>query len=49
MTTLDVLHAESVAAQARLRYSDAVVHYNQAQVKLLASMGLLEEGHLFGP
>ncbi|MBI3830839.1 MAG: TolC family protein [Planctomycetes bacterium] len=43
MTTLDILHAESAAAQARLRYCDAVVRYNQAQVNLLASIGLLDE------
>jgi outer membrane protein TolC len=28
--------------QARLRYVDAVVHYNQAQVNLLAAMGMYE-------
>jgi outer membrane protein TolC len=28
--------------QARLRYVDAVVHYNQAQVNFLAALGVLE-------
>jgi outer membrane protein TolC len=41
MLTVDVLQAEDTAAQARLRYVDAVIHYNQAQVDLLAALGLL--------
>ncbi len=41
MTTLDVLQAQDAATQARLRYADAVVRYNQSQVNLLASLGLI--------
>jgi len=40
-TTLDVLQAQDALTQARLRYILAVVGYNQAQVNLLASLGLL--------
>jgi outer membrane protein TolC len=43
MTTLDVLQAQDAATQARLRYATAVVRYNQAQVNLLAALGLLNE------
>lgn len=43
MTTLDVLQAQDAVAQARLRYAEAVVKYNQAEVNLLASLGLLDE------
>jgi len=43
MTTLDVLQAQDAATQARLRFAEAVVRYNQAQVRLLASLGLLAE------
>lgn len=46
MTTLDVLHAQTVLAQARLRFSQAVLRYNQAQVKLLAAIGILDERSL---
>ncbi len=38
---LDVMHDASQAAQARLRYAEAVVHYNQAQIDLLAALGVL--------
>jgi outer membrane protein TolC len=48
-TTLDVLQAEDAATQARLRYTDAIVGYNQAQVNLLAALGLLEPRALFPP
>jgi len=41
MTTLDVLQAQDAATQARLRFAEAVVRYNQAQVRLLAALGLL--------
>ncbi|MFQ5490349.1 MAG: TolC family protein [Phycisphaerae bacterium] len=41
MTTLDVLQAQEAVAQARLRYAEAVVRYNQAEVNLLAAIGLL--------
>jgi outer membrane protein TolC len=43
MTTLDVLQAQDAATQARLRYAQAVVSYNQSQVNLLAALGLLSE------
>jgi outer membrane protein TolC len=46
MTTLDVLHAESTLAQARLHYAAALSRYNQAQVNLLAALGLLREESL---
>lgn len=46
MTTLDVLQAQDAATQARLRYARAVVGYNQAQVNLLAALGLLSEDAL---
>lgn len=42
MTTLDVLQAQDAVAQARLRYAVAVVSYNQAEVNLLAALGLLD-------
>ena len=43
MTTLDVLAAQDAVAQARYRYAQAVVRYNQTQVNLLAALGLLNE------
>ncbi len=43
MTTLDVLQAQDAVAQARLRYAEAVVRYNQSQVNLLWSLGLLDQ------
>ena len=43
MTTLDVLQAQDAASQARLSYAEAVVHYNQSQVDLLAALGLVDE------
>lgn len=46
MTTLDVLHAENTLAHARLHYAAAVTRYDQAQVNLLAALGLLREGSL---
>ncbi|MCP4247671.1 MAG: TolC family protein [bacterium] len=41
MTTLDVLQAQDAVARARLRHIQAVVHYNQSQVNLLAALGLV--------
>ena len=41
MTALDVLQAQEAAAQARLRHAQAVVRYNQAEVNLVAAIGLL--------
>lgn len=46
MTTLDVLQAQDAVTQARLRYAEAVVGYNQSQVNLLAAIGVLDEGML---
>ncbi len=46
MTTLDVLQALDAATEARLRHARAVVAYNQSQVNLLASIGLLSEDAL---
>ncbi len=40
--TLDVLQTQDTVTQARLRYADAVVRYNQSQVNLLAALGLIE-------
>jgi len=42
MTTLDVLQADDAAAQARVRYAEAIVRYNQSQSNLAAALGLLE-------
>jgi outer membrane protein TolC len=42
MLEVDVLQAEDAVDAARLRYVDAVVHYNQSQVNLLAALGLLD-------
>ena len=42
MTTLDVLTAQDSLSRAGLRYAHAVVGYNQAQVDLLASLGLVD-------
>ncbi|GMU20137.1 MAG: hypothetical protein AMXMBFR13_02360 [Phycisphaerae bacterium] len=41
MTTLDVLQAQDAVNQARLRHAEAVVRYNQAQLRLTAALGLL--------
>ncbi len=46
MTTLDVLIAQQAVALARLRYATAVVSYNQAEVNLLAAIGLLDAATL---
>jgi len=43
MTTLDVLQAQDAATQARLRFADSVVRYNQSQIRWLAALGLFEE------
>jgi outer membrane protein TolC len=42
MITLDVLQAEDAVARARIHYATAVARYNQAQVNLIAAIGLLE-------
>ncbi len=49
MTTLDVLHAQSELEQARLRSAVSVVRHNQAQVRLLAALGVLDERALLTP
>ena len=41
--TLDVLVAQDAAYQARLHHATAIVHYNQAEVNLLAALGLIDE------
>jgi outer membrane protein TolC len=41
--TVDVLVAQDAADQARLRYVSAVIRYNQAEVNLLATLGLIDE------
>jgi outer membrane protein TolC len=46
MLTIDVLQAQRAVDDARLRYAEAVVRYNQSQVNLLAAMGVLDEHSL---
>ncbi len=41
-TALDVLQTQDAVSQARLRFAAAVARYNQAQVDLVASLGLLD-------
>lgn len=43
MTTLHVLQAQEEADRARVHHAQSIVRYNQAQVNLLAAIGLLEE------
>jgi outer membrane protein TolC len=51
--TIDVLQAQDAADQARLRYATALVRYNESQINLLASLGLIDpatvEGRLAPP
>jgi outer membrane protein TolC len=47
MTTLDVLQSQDAVAQARLRFAEAVIRYNQSQVNLLAALGILDERNTF--
>src|SRR4051794_3771860 len=49
MLTLDVLQAEDAVDEARLRHATAVARYNQAQVNLLAAVGLIDPASLFPP
>jgi outer membrane protein TolC len=42
MILLDVLQAQNEVDNARLRYADAVVRHNQAQLNLIAAIGLLQ-------
>lgn len=46
--TVDVLQAEEAADQARVRYATAIVRYNQSQVNLLASLGILDDQSVRG-
>ena len=46
--TLDVLVAQDAAYQARLHHATAIVHYNQAEVNLLAALGLIDELNVAG-
>jgi outer membrane protein TolC len=41
--TIDVLVAQDAADQARLRYATAVIRYNQAEINLLAALGLIDQ------
>jgi outer membrane protein TolC len=41
--TIDVLVAQDAADQARLRYATAVIRFNQAEVNLLAALGLIDQ------
>ena len=45
---LDVMQASDALDQARLRYADAVVRYNQSQVNLLAALGVVDAARLSG-
>ena len=46
MILLDVLQAQNEVDDGRLRYADAVVRYNQAQLNLLGALGLLDASRL---
>jgi len=41
--TIDVLQADATAVQAQLHYANALVGYNQAQINLLAALGLIDQ------
>jgi outer membrane protein TolC len=43
---LDVLVAQDAAFRARLNYATAIVRYNQAEVNLLAALGLIDEANV---
>jgi len=47
--TIDVLQAEDTAEKARLRRATAMVRYNQAQINLLAALGLIDQTNLDQP
>jgi len=49
MLTLDVLEAQAAADAARLSYAQAVVRYNEAQINLLAALGVVDEQMLSIP
>jgi outer membrane protein TolC len=44
--TIDVLQAQNAAEKARLRQATAMVRYNQAQINLLAALGLIDQTNL---
>lgn len=46
--TVDVLQAEGAADQAHVRYATAIVRYNQSQVNLLATLGILDDQSIRG-
>jgi len=43
---LDVLQAEDALAQARLNHAHAITGYNQSQVNLLATLGLIDQANV---
>jgi outer membrane protein TolC len=47
--TLDVLQAQDAAEKARLRRATAMVRYNQAQINLLAALGLIDQTNVDQP
>jgi outer membrane protein TolC len=49
MLLLDVLQSQNELDAGRLRYADAVVRYNQAQINMLAALGLLDSPTLIQP
>lgn len=46
--TLDVLVAADAAYQARLHQASAIVRYNQAEINLLAALGLIDQANVEG-
>jgi outer membrane protein TolC len=46
--TIDVLVAQDASNQARLRYVTAVIRYNQAEINLLATLGLIDDLRVVG-
>ncbi len=46
--TLDVLVAADAAYQARLHRATAIVRYNQAEINLLAALGLIDQANVQG-
>jgi outer membrane protein TolC len=46
--TIDVLVAQDAADQARLHYATAVTRYNQAEINLLAALGLIDQLNVVG-
>ena len=43
---LDVLQAEDAVDAARLNHANAITGYNQAQVNLLAALGLIDQANV---